>query len=244
MVWNNNKKIIIFKAFFLAGLTLLVSGCFSPESVTRNIRVIAQAEVDGEIVEGSAVMGLRWEAGSNGRMYNKNNVEAVILELGKGKTVYITHSYISLDGTSNSGYWMPLVLKTFGMSGNGKLSDLPKLSSLEGRYPVKPLVGSRKKLPVMVSFSDEKKRETMFQVEPHEFSKVFGDNVRFLGLWFEFTEDLETELIIERLPVMFEVNESYHKAFPKRDKNGNLIPTRDAPLPRKLGKISFYQRSY
>jgi len=68
-------------ALALGGTAALLSGCWSPDLVTRNIRVIVQAEVAGKVVEGSTVMSLRWQAGDNTRMYIASNAEAVVLEL-------------------------------------------------------------------------------------------------------------------------------------------------------------------
>ncbi len=238
------KKLIVALAGMLVMAFTLYS-CWGGNTVTRNIRVIVQAEVDGKIVEGSAVMGLRWQAGGNGRMYVKQNIEAVTLKLDGRGTVYVTHSYISHDGGSNRGYWAGLVLKTLGMKGNGRLSDFPKLRSAQGRYPVKPLIGNPKTLPVMVSFKDETKRETMFEVRPSDFPKMFDSDVRFLGLWFEFTEDGSTDSgLRNRLPVMWKANPSYHETFPIRKANGDLIAGRDMALPQKIGKYSFFERNF
>ncbi len=235
----------IFKWMVIGAVLLGLSGCFFPDSVTRNIRVIAQAEVDGKIVEGSAVMGLRWQAGDKGRMYIKTNTEAVILDLDGRGTVYVLNAAIGSNGLSNLGYWPYLVIRTFGMQGNGQLKDFPKLRSLEGRHPVKPIIGNPRTLPLMVTFKDETKRETMFEVKPGDFPRIFGSNVRFVGLWFEFTDDPVTESIAKRLPLMMgKANPSYRETFPLRDKNGKLIPARNKAFPQKLGKTAFIKRAY
>ena len=238
----NIKLIAGVVAILVAGVA--VYSWWSPNTVTRNIRVIAKAEVDGKIVEGSAVMGLRWQAGDKGRMYIKTNTEAVILDLDGRGTVYVLNVYMSPNGLSNIGYWQHQVLGTFGMKGNGQLTDFTKLKSVQGRYQVKPLVGSPPQLPLMVAFKDETKRETMFEVKPRDFSKVFGSDVRFAGLWFEFTDDPETDSIVGRLPVMTKVNKSFMAAFPSRDANGNLIPAAKWAFPEKLGKTAFFKRAY
>ena len=151
---------------------VMLTGCFFPETVTRNIRVIVQAKVDGKIVEGSSVMGLRWQAGDIGRMYIKQNIEAVTLELPSRGTVYVTHVFLSSDGRANLGYWAYQLMEMFGIKGNGQLKDFPTLRKASGRYPVEPLVGPLREMPVMVSFKDETKRETMFRVKPEDFPKV------------------------------------------------------------------------
>lgn len=236
------KTITGFMAMALIAVGL--SGCFFPESVTRNIRVIAQAEVDGKIVEGSAVMGLRWQAGDNGRMYIKTNTDAVILDLDDRGAVYILDGYMTDNNLSNFGYWPLLVMRTFGIKANGSLEDFPTLRSAQGRYPVKPLIGRPKTLPLMITFKDEAKLETMFEVKPEDFSKVLGSGVRFAGLWFEFTNDPVTEVIGHRLPIVVKPNDSYWTAFPKKDDQGNCIPSAKKAFPYKIGKSGFMHRGF
>ena len=187
----------------LAASLLVLQGCsLFPESVTRYIRVIAQVEVGGKIVEGSTVMGLRWKAGDNGRMYIERSTEAVIVDLGGRGTVYVLDAYMTSNGLSNGGYWPKLLLRTFDIPGQGTLKDFPVLRSAKGRHQVRPIFGRPKTLPLMVSFRDESKRETMFEVKPEDFPKVLGSDVRFIGLWFEFTDRPVTVAIAKRLPVM------------------------------------------
>ncbi|MCP4083117.1 MAG: hypothetical protein GY743_23090, partial [Planctomycetaceae bacterium] len=202
----------------LAGMLVMVFtlyGCWGGKTVTRNIRVIAKAEVGGKMVEGSAVMGLRWQAGDRGRMYISTNTEAVILDLDGRGTVYVLNVYMSPNGSPNIGYWQHQVLGTFGMKGNGKLEDFPRLRSAQGRYPVEPLVSIPPQLPLMVAFRDETKRETMFEVKPGDFAGVFGSDVRFAGLWFEFTDDSPTDSgLRNRLSVMWKANPGFRETFP------------------------------
>ncbi|MCP4074470.1 MAG: hypothetical protein GY742_22530, partial [Hyphomicrobiales bacterium] len=193
----------------------------------------------------SAVMGLRWQASDRGRMYISTNTEAVILDLDGRGTVYVLNARMGNNNRAYISYWPYLILRTFGMKGNGKLKDFPRLRSAQGRYPVEPLVGGPPQLPLMVAFRDETKRETMFEIKPGDFAGVFGSDVRFAGLWFEFTDDPVTNAIIERLPLMMgKVNPSYRKAFPLRDRNGKLIPAVDHAFPQKLGKPAFFRRDY
>lgn len=222
---------------------ILLASCFSPDSVTRNIRVIAKAEVNGKMVEGSAVMSIRWQAGGQGRMYARSDVEAVILELGSKKTVYITHTYLSDEGQTSTGYWPQYVAASLGIKRTVRVEDFPIISSANGKFTVSSKTSKTKSLPVFVSFGDEKRKETMFQVTPSNFSKSFGNNVIFKGLWFEFTDDPTTKKIQKRIPVMFNVNESYRKAFPFKDKNGKIIPSRDKKIPGKIHHTSFKHRS-
>ena len=244
-----------FVETFFSKVTLLLIVCFAfvacseaePESVTRNIRVIAQAEVDGKIIEGSAVMGLSWEPCCNGGMQPKHNTEAVILELNNEHTVYVLDAYIGFRrGGANISYWTTYVASALGLNLTEELSDFPKIRNATGKYPVLASISNTKTMPVMVSFEDEAKRETMFQVTPDNFSKRFGENIIFKGIWFEFTDEQLTEGIKERIPRMFTVknNESYRKAFPLRDNEGKLIPSSKWKLPQKFGKRAFKKEDF
>ncbi len=238
----------LFGAIAMLCAVLALAGCSSSENtVTRNIRVIAQAEVNGKIVEGSAVMGTRWtsDGKKHGRMYIKTNAEAVALELPNLGTVYIINAYMTDNRRTNGNYWAFQILDSFGMKANGKLGDFPKLRALEGRYPVRPIGGNAKLLPLMVAFRDEAKRETLFEVKPADFPRLFGSNVRFKGMWFEFTDDAPTDSgFRDRLPVMWKANPSYRETFPLRDASGKLIPGVDKGFPQKVAPGDFYRRGY
>ena len=233
----------ILRSFFLISLMML-GGCFSPESVTRNIRVIAQAEVDGKIVEGSAVMSLRWEAGSNGRVYGTSNVEAVTLKLNDDFAIYITHAYLSNDGTSNRGYWSSYVPSALGISGSVSKENFKTIKTARGKFKVLASISRTKLLPLMVAFTDKQKRETMYEITPLILQQKTFQSIKFLGLWFEFTDEQETMSVKENLPIMFKPNESFIGSFPNRDNNGKLIPSRNKALPQKIGTPAFFQRDF
>lgn len=237
------RRILATTISILAALTL--SSCwFERETVTRNIRVIIQAKVAGKIVEGSAVMGIRWVPGDYGRMYIRSNIEAVILDLPEYGTVYLLDAFMSDNGQSNGGYWALQLLRSFGIEGNGRLEDFPKLRTLTGRHPVKPIVGRPPTLPVIVSFRDESKLETMFEVRPGDFQEHFGSDVRYHGMWFEFTDDMPTNFLPARLPVALKPNESFYSAFSKTDSEGNLLPSKDYAFSQKLSGTIFYRKGY
>lgn len=224
----------------------MLGGCFSPESVTRNIRVIAQAEVDGKIVEGSAVMSLRWEPCCNGGMQPIRNTEAVVLELSNDHTVYVLDAYLGFRrGGANISYWTTYVASALGLNLTVELSDFPRIRNATGKYPVSASISNTKTMPVMVSFEDDAKRETMFQVTPENFSKIFGSNTKFIGIWFEFTDEPITELIEAKLPLMFRgVSESFRHKYPLKDANGKWIPNDQYQFPQKFGKTAFKQNGF
>ncbi len=228
-------------------LVLFISGCFSDDTVTRNIRVIAQAEVDGKIVEGSAVMSLRWEKRHDNGVQRKSKTEAVILELNDKDTVYVLDANIYPDGESNASYWSGYVGSALiGIKRSLNPGDFDLIENASGRFPVLASRSRTKTMPVMVSFEDESKRETMFHVTPENFSRKFGTNTKFISIWFEFTDDPITEAIEARLPLMFQkkVNESYRQKYLKRDKDGKRIRINKNEFPPKFGKIVFKKMDF
>ncbi|SLN24610.1 hypothetical protein ROA7450_01003 [Roseovarius albus] len=228
-----------------AGMATLLAGCWPfSKTVTRNIRVTIQADVAGEIVEGSAVMGIRWIPGHSGQMYIKSNAEAVILDLPGRGTVYVLNAWIGSNGRPNGGVWPAQLLETFGMNANGRLEDFPMLRTLEGRYTVKAHPGGPTALPVMVAFEDESKLETMYQVKPEAFPEVFGADVRYVGMWFEFTGDDPTRHIPVRLPVALTPNKSFYTAFPSNKDENGLIPDFEYAFPQKFSERVFYMKGY
>lgn len=243
-----------FVETFFSNVALLLIVCFAvaacseaePESVTRNIRVIAQAEVDGKIVEGSAVMGLRWEPCCNGGMQPKHNTEAVILELSNEHTVYVLDAYLGFRrGGANISYWTTYVASALGLNLTVELNDFPKIRNATGKYPVLASISNTKTMPVMVSFEDDAKRETMFQVTSENFSKIYGSNTKFIGIWFEFTDEPITELIEAKIPLMFRgVSESFRHKYPLKDANGEWIPNDQYQFPQKFGKTAFKQNGF
>ena len=95
----------------------------------------------------------------------------------------------------------------------------------------------------MVAFRDEARRETMFQVKPEDFSELFGQDVRYIGMWFEFTEDAPSDHILERLPVGVTPNESYYTALPVRNAQGNLLTAKEMAFPQKIFPKIFFMRT-
>jgi len=238
-----DKILIFLLAMFL------LAGCSIPAEVTRNIRVIVQAEVDGKVVEGSSVMSIRWKSDGkeHGRMQRSSNLEAVILELNDRHTVYVLDATIWPDGETNGSYWSGYVGSALiGTKRPVKLGDFELIESASGRFPVLASNSRTNTMPVMVSFEDETKRETMFHVTPENFSRKFGSNTKFVGIWFEFTNDPITEAIEARLPLMFQkkVNKSYREKYPLRDSNGRLIPSREWEFPQHFGKIAFKKEDF
>ena len=241
-------KKAIFKTHLLLFMVFAVTSCSEaePDQVTRNIRVIAQAEVDGKIVEGSAVMGLRWDVRFDGGVQRSSNTEAVVLGLNKKNTIYILDATIWPDGEYNISYWSGYVGYALGIKRSISKEDFDILRNATGRYPVLSTISNTKTMPVMVSFADEAKRETMFQVTPDNFTKKFGENTKLIGVWFEFTDNPVSDFIKQRLPLMFrnKANKSYIEKYPLRNESGKIVPRDQSAFPQKFGKTAFKQKDF
>ena len=162
-----------------------LAGCGSSETVTRRIRIIAKAEVDGKEVEGSTVMELTWRAGG-GRMYHEPYGEALVPELNGRGTVYILPTFINPDdGQFGIGYWFGAVNQTLGIEGNGQIGDLPVIEAANGKYPVSG-IGKKRFMPLMVSFRDEIRKDSIFQVFPDSFENTFGQGVKLTSITVAF----------------------------------------------------------
>jgi hypothetical protein len=98
--------------------------------VTRHIKIIATAEVDGKQVQGFTVMELKWRATSSGRMYQSEKGEALILELAGRGTVYVLNSTQAPDGNINSGILGAMVNQAVGVKwATARENELPLIES-------------------------------------------------------------------------------------------------------------------
>ena len=221
----------------LLALLPALAACGNVETVTRRIRIIAKAEVDGTPVEGSTVMEITWRA-SGGRMYIDTYGEALILELDGRGTVYVMPMSLDDQGRLTSGYWPYVLLRAIGIPGQGARKDLATIGAAQGRFEVHG-IGNSRLLPLMVSFGDEMRKDSIFQVKPNDFAAHFGAGVRFTGFEFSFADDPVTDFLAKRLPML--VKSDPNNVFP-RDPAGKLRPTSELPLAYKMSERHFILR--
>ena len=69
--------------------TLPLAGCGFFSNVTKRIKIIAMAEVDGKRVDGTGVTEITWRPRGDGGMNVDSLGEAVALELAGRGTVYL-----------------------------------------------------------------------------------------------------------------------------------------------------------
>lgn len=221
----------------LAALALPLAGC-GDETVTRRIRVIAKAEVAGKPVEGSTVMEITWRGTSDGRMFIENHGEALILELDGHGTAFILPTSLDNERRLTPNYWAYVLLRSIGIEGQGQREDFPKLESAQGRYPVTG-IGNTPRLPLIVRFANENRKDSVRQVLPENFESAFGSGAKFVGIEFEFTDDPPTEILAERLPML--AKRDPNNVFP-RDEPGKTRATSNLPIEYKLTEQHFIIR--
>ncbi len=220
---------------------LPLAGCGSESEVKKRIKIIATAEVDGKRVEGTSVTEITWRLRSDGGMNVDHLGEAVVLELGGRGTVYVLSAVHHPNGMINTSIWESQIRAALGITGSGSKEDLDAINEIQGRYPFKP-TRSGATFPLIVAFKDENEFRSVYRVEPEKFSQYFGENVNFIGIDFEITDDPVTQDIVEkRLPILLKTA----KNAPKneiRDANGDLLAYVDKPFKYKIGTIDFFAR--
>lgn len=221
----------------LASAGLGLAGCFG-SSVTRRIKVIAMAEVDGKAVEASSVYELTWKTrGSNVHAYELG--EAVVLELPGRGTVFV------LDGRNIPGkllyigaVWNWQVEHLVGSEAHLNPELFAKVSELSGRHPYHTWRDMIQ--PLMVAFKDEKRFRSIYEVKAEDFPRLFG-GAKFKGIDFEFTDEPVTKLLEQRLPCLKPPYES-----PPREvlygSNGKYRAAKDIPFTWSIGPEDFLRR--
>jgi hypothetical protein len=227
----------VIKAGFCTVAALPLAGCWGDGSVTRYVKIIATAEVDGKQVQGSTVMELKWKPAS-GRMYQYEKGEALILELAGKGTVYILSYRLAHDGDITGGLIGMLVNQAAGIRWpqNAQKQELGLVQKITGRFKMEPWRDIRA-FPLFVAFKDEKRKDSIYEVKPEDFAKNFGAGVKFVGLEFEFTDESITDALKKRLPMLVERN--LDNVFP-RDPDGQTTAYRTRPFPKKMSENMFF----
>jgi hypothetical protein len=234
------RKVLVAAALLGAGLMLSQCG---GGSATVRYRVIATAEVDGQRVEGSTVMEVNYQrvkhsligAGGATQLYG----EALILDLkGRGTLFILPVRYH--DKTELMQIYEDGILLTFGVRNSiGGLADedFARLRQAKGRRPFSfaPL-NPPLRLPLFVAFRDEKKSNTVYEVDPQHMDSAFP-GVRFISLDIEITDAPVTKVLKQRLPWLDRNNRL--SGF-DRDPPGKLRDEKDQPLGFKLSYNSFF----
>lgn len=197
-------------------------------------------EVDGKPLQASTVMEIHYArvtnsltgAGGATRLYG----EALIADIpGKG-TVYLLPVKHEKGGTL-AQFWETAILLTLGTKssiGMLKAEDFELLRRASGQMKVKTFRGSE--YPAFISFLDESKPKTIFEIKPEEIGIIFP-GVRFIGLDIQITNAPISEVLRDRLPWL---DASTGQQVFERDPPGKQRPYRDSPLGFKVTKAHFF----
>ena len=238
MTW---RKALVAAA--LLGGALMLSQCGGQSAATVRYRVIATVDVDGRRVEGSTVMEVNYSRVKHSLVGNGGATtlygEALILDLKGRGTVFILpvrhHDKTELMQIYEDG-----ILLTFGVRNSiGGLADedFARLRQAKGRRPLSfaPL-NPPLRLPAFVAFRDEKRPNTIYEVDPQQMGGAFP-GVRFVSLDIEITDAPVTKGLKQRLPWLDRDNRL--SGF-DRDPPGKQRAEKDRPLGYKISYNSFF----
>jgi hypothetical protein len=227
----------------LLGVGLMLSTC-GGQSATVRYRVIATVEVDGQRVEGSTVMEANFRhvehsligAGGATTLYG----EALILDLKGRGTVFILpveHQKKQIINNQFYEFGIPVIFGIRGGVGAMTDEDFAQLRRAKGRVPFSfAAIGVPTRLPLFIAFKDEKKPNTVFEVDPQHMDSVFP-GVKFISLDIEITDAPVTNVLKQRLPWLDRNNRGF--GF-DRDPPGHVRDEKDRPLSYKLSYDSFF----
>jgi hypothetical protein len=231
----------VLRSCLFAGAALPLAGCWGDGTVVKRIKVIAKAEVDGKIVEGSSVTELKWRPRGDGGMDSDGVGEAVVLELSGKGTVFVLPMVLFDDGWDTFAIWSGQVQNAAGIKGGVHKEDLEKISALQGQFSFFPMVKGASN-PVIVAFKNESEFRSVYRVLPEDFSKHFGAGVRFVGVKFEVTDDPVTDgVLAKRLPMLLRRAKGATDEE-ITDSNGNRLSYKDKPFRFKIGTIDFFDK--
>ena len=162
--------ILFFKRLFLICTLVLLSGC-GGESATVRYKLIAKANVGGEIVKSYAANELTMSTSSISLSGNAASAsltaEATILDMGARGSVYI------LQNINNHPSAILIAYDIAGSPGSLNEERIKKMQLVQKQgqkaWPSKIV------LPKMVAFTDENDPSTIYEITRENFSQHFGE---------------------------------------------------------------------
>ncbi len=219
---------------FIAGAgALMLAGCTDAAASIR-YRVVCKLLVDGDTVEGSTVMELKYSRLKNSALgyggATSLKGEAMIIDVPGRPSLFAIPFWRPPRGALMQ-YYEYEVLRAVGISNSvGSLSDddLQRIAQATGecRFP------KGTPLPVFLSFTDETNPMTAFQVDP---SKGQPSGVWLKDFYIEVTRDSVTQVLRKRLPWL----DSKEDVFP-RDPPGKVRPYSESTVPYMVTQTHFF----
>lgn len=215
----SRRKLLASGAALLLGGSAL-TGCSDANSATVRFKVIVDAFVDGEPVQGTSVNEVRYTRLTNSALgyggRTQEYGEAVVLDMGSRGAVFVLPRYqapdLSIVPIYPSGLLYSVGVK--GGVGNLKAEDIEYLKSFgigqKFRFELFFLMGGSYVEPFMVTFKDKSNPETMIEVTRENFRKLFGAGAHFGGVTLEITDEPVTKGKVEAaLPLLKDRNRAW-----------------------------------
>lgn len=187
------------------GLFLAFQGCFGSSSISWNQRLTLVIETPQGEVRGSAVTG-RNVVNSTGAMLPPDargprgdvTGEAVVIEVMPGRWLFAL-----IDGSDSvlrTAKGWPEAAYGLSSAADGRQRDyweqmrVLKNQPLDTPVPLPP-----EAWPMLVTFDDITKPETVREVDPEDLAAVFGEGVRLKAVTLEITEEAVSVGRVERV---------------------------------------------
>ncbi|MGL4235412.1 hypothetical protein [Tabrizicola sp.] len=195
------KKVLVIAAIVAVSF-LAFRGCFGGWTTSWNQRLTLVIETPQGDVRGSAVT--RVENVTTGVFADSSprvrwTGEALALEVLPGRWLF---ALLDSDGAVDAGHWVYTAYDLWA-SGGVYGYHFPNYDAVRTRVLAQPLdtpVPLPLQLeggPMLVTFDDITKPETVREVDPANLAAVFGEGVRLKAVTLEITRDAVTERRVE-----------------------------------------------
>jgi len=182
-------KVVAGLGVIAAVLFLWVWTTFMPETHSWRQKLTLVVETPKGEVSGSSVVGVRVDFYEGGQIMSGTEVhydltgEAAVVEVLPGKYLFV------LMGDSEELFARAARDRFNGMTRGEWLRQIPKQTE-----PVE-LTGDL--IPMLVTFDDIAKPETVREVDPEDLAAAFGEGVRLKAVTLETTQEAVTEGRVE-----------------------------------------------
>jgi hypothetical protein len=182
-------KVVVGLGAFVAVLFALAWAMFMPETHSWRQKLTLVVETPAGEVSGSSVIEVRVSFYQGGQIMSGTEVqyeltgEAAMVEVLPGK-------YLCALMDVNAELFFAAAKDQFkGMTRGAWLRELPRQTE--------PVTLTGDLIPVLVTFDDITKPETVREVKPNDLAAVFGEGVRLKAVTLEITREAVTEGRVE-----------------------------------------------
>jgi hypothetical protein len=193
------KKVLVVSAIG-AVVVALVWAVVSKDRYSWRQKMTVTVETPAGEVSGSSVSEVSWrkhwiQTDGVGWSYDLTG-EAVVVEVAPGRFLFAL-----LTGAGTTEY-MGTVAAASITGREGRVIDGALFGEVQGRRgrAAGVITVPEVQYPMLVTFGDIAKPETVREVDPEDLSAVFGEGVRLKAVTLEITEEPVTEGVVVALP--------------------------------------------